>query len=67
MKIKYNVSVNYIFQHLPRTQPHQTEYQIPRPAPDQTIPELSPPETPHSDKTETSLETTLEATKLEEL
>ncbi|VVC99341.1 unnamed protein product [Leptidea sinapis] len=39
--------------HLPRTQPLPVEYQIQCPEPDQTIPELSPPETPHLQPTET--------------
>lgn len=39
----------YCFQHHPRTRPQPTEmYHIPKPIPDQTIPEITPPDTPNS-------------------
>ncbi|CAG4975079.1 unnamed protein product [Colias eurytheme] len=50
--------------HLPRTLPQPSEYQIPLPQPDQTIPEMSPPETPHL---ENQLEQTTELMKNPEI
>ncbi|XP_052743083.1 serologically defined colon cancer antigen 8 homolog isoform X3 [Bicyclus anynana] len=53
--------------HLPRTHPQPTEYHIPNPIPDQTIPELSPPETPHSDQTTESVSMSTITTKQQEI
>ncbi|XP_022828757.1 serologically defined colon cancer antigen 8 homolog isoform X5 [Spodoptera litura] len=45
--------------HIPRTRPQPTEmYHIPRPTADETIPELSPPDTPHTDRTNESQQST---------